>query len=365
MHFKSRDHLQRMQTVSELGSSVLNTVKKKLYKAAFNPNEGFNEAKRKEESLIDKIKNGITDSITNIQSSVGLPVKRLTMEEFVKKYKDDFNVLQNAKSPEEYFNIYCKLIVKVPPKQLPEDVYTYLNQNPEQCKAVPEINLEPYFEELKKLQEEEKKKGTEKAAKTAKTEKAVRVTPLDQFITGFTTTFTTLIIPAILIFGCTFAGSLAANDAIGRSPGIRLVYFIYGSIPIFSPLVFLYYIYRYFINTYPVWYNFLPLTTWQPENSFLQAIVKPFTYTEDANTKYMFQQFNKSALKWITEEITNYANIGSNTKTSSSTNTSSTNTSSTNTSNTNTKRTNNLLNKESTGTNTIGPTGTMEGPTGI
>ncbi len=128
-------------------------------------------------------------------------------------------------------------------------------------------------------------------------------TPTDQFIAGFSNTFNTFILPVIIVFLCSLAGSIAANDAIGRSPGIRLVYFIYGTVPIFSPLVLIYYIFRYFMKTYPVWYNFLPLTTWHPENSFLSAILKPFIFDEDANTKYMFQQFDKSAVKWINGSV--------------------------------------------------------------
>ncbi len=133
-------------------------------------------------------------------------------------------------------------------------------------------------------------------------------TPTDQFITGFTTTFNTFILPVLIVFLCSLAGSIAANDAIGRSPGIRLVYFIYGTIPIFSPLVLIYYIFRYFMKTYPVWYNFLPLTTWQPESSILKTLLTPFVYTEDANTQYMFQQFDKAAKKWVAGGVANSNN---------------------------------------------------------
>lgn len=129
--------------------------------------------------------------------------------------------------------------------------------------------------------------------------KPKKMSPTDQFITGFTTTFNVFILPVIIVFFCSLAGSIAANDAIGRSPGIRLVYFLYGTIPIFSPLVFIYYLVRYFMKTYPVWYNFLPLTTWQPENNILKILLTPFVYNEDANTKYMYQQFDQSAKKWI------------------------------------------------------------------
>ncbi len=185
-------------------------------------------------------------------------------------------------------------------------------------------------------------------------------TPTDQFITGFSTTFNTFILPVIIVFLCSLAGSIAANDAIGRSPGIRLVYFIYGTIPIFSPLVLIYYIFRYFMKTYPVWYNFLPLTTWHPDNSFLSAILKPFIFDEDANTKYMFQQFDKSAVKWINGDVS--ANSSNNSGGTGGTGS----TGGTGASANNSKKTN--QNSKGGPTDTSGPTGTNSkspsGPTG-
>ncbi len=188
-------------------------------------------------------------------------------------------------------------------------------------------------------------------------------TPTDQFIAGFSTTFNTFILPVIIVFLCSLAGSIAANDAIGRSPGIRLVYFIYGTIPIFSPLVLIYYIFRYFMKTYPVWYNFLPLTTWHPDNSFLSAILKPFIFDEDANTKYMFQQFDKSAVKWVNGDVS-MANSSNNSGGTGGTG-------GTGTSANNSKKTNQNSKGGPTGTNSkspSGPTGTNStspsGPTG-
>jgi hypothetical protein len=123
--------------------------------------------------------------------------------------------------------------------------------------------------------------------------------PFDQFLSSFKNTFIGFLIPIFIFFLCSTAGSIAANDAIGRHPAIRVVYFLYGTFPLFAPLVVCYYIYRYFAGSYPVWYNFLPLTTTVWSNAIMATIMKPFTYTLDANITYMEKKFNDSAAKYI------------------------------------------------------------------
>jgi hypothetical protein len=123
--------------------------------------------------------------------------------------------------------------------------------------------------------------------------------PGSVFFDSFIKTFLWLLIPALIFFICTLGGSIAANDAIGRHWAVRIVYFFYGSFPLFSPLVLIYYIYRYFIDTYPVWYNFLPLTTTVYDNSFMRFITKPFYYSDDANIQYMHKKFIDSAQPFI------------------------------------------------------------------
>jgi hypothetical protein len=123
--------------------------------------------------------------------------------------------------------------------------------------------------------------------------------PLDQFLSSFKNTFLGFLLPVLIFFICSTAGSIAANDAIGRHPAIRVVYFLYGTFPLFAPLVVCYYIYRYFAGSYPVWYNFLPLTTTVWSNPIMLTIMKPFTYQLDANITYMEKKFDDSAAKYI------------------------------------------------------------------
>ncbi len=144
-----------------------------------------------------------------------------------------------------------------------------------------------------------KAKADEKPKIEVKPPPAKPKDPLDQFWSSLKNTFLGFLLPAFIFFLCSTAGSIAANDAIGRHPAIRVVYFLYGTFPLFAPMVAIYYIYRYFAGSYPVWYNFLPLTTTVWTNPFLAVIMKPFVYQMDANIKYMEKKFDDSAAKYI------------------------------------------------------------------
>ncbi len=111
------------------------------------------------------------------------------------------------------------------------------------------------------------------------------------FMTGFLSTFFSILIFVLIFFLCILAGSLAANDAIGRSAAIRVVYFLYAAFPIFTPFVLGYYIYRYFKGTYPLYYNMLPLTSSPGESWIVQLLKWPFYYVPDANSEFQAEQF--------------------------------------------------------------------------
>ncbi len=55
------------------------------------------------------------------------------------------------------------------------------------------------------------------------------------------------------------------------------------------------------MNTYPIWYNFLPLTTYQGESRFMQILLKTFVYSTDANIQYKFKQFLNAAKPMLLE----------------------------------------------------------------
>lgn len=122
-------------------------------------------------------------------------------------------------------------------------------------------------------------------------------TAAQEFTKGFTVVFFSYILPIVYFLAATAMGSLAANDAIGRSPGVRLVYFIYGSL--FAPFMLIYYIIRAFKGSYPLWYNFLPLTTYVSENSLVRTLLFPFIYKQDANAIYKLKQFDEFAKSYV------------------------------------------------------------------
>jgi hypothetical protein len=111
---------------------------------------------------------------------------------------------------------------------------------------------------------------------------SVSRTAVESFKKSFIDTITGTAFKILIFLVCTFAGSLAANDAIGRSGFIRVIYFIYGSIQYFAPFVFIYYIYRYIKGTPPKMYAFLPLVQVIAEQGKIAGfLLAPFSYIPD------------------------------------------------------------------------------------
>jgi hypothetical protein len=98
----------------------------------------------------------------------------------------------------------------------------------------------------------------------------------------------------ILIAFCLYAGSLAANFAISRPPAYRILYFIYGSIPLFSPLVYLYTIYRRISDGPMSYYGFLPISVEPGITRLGKLLWYPFYYVPDNKAIDMFDRFKES-----------------------------------------------------------------------
>jgi hypothetical protein len=126
-------------------------------------------------------------------------------------------------------------------------------------------------------------------------------TATDQFLKGFLGTLMTTLLALFAVFICLLSGSLAANDAIGRSPLMRFIVFIYSAIPFYTPFVLIYYVYRYFKGTYPMFYNFMPLTTSTSSNWILSTLLWPFYYIEDANSQFQKAEYDRigSLFVWM------------------------------------------------------------------
>lgn len=165
--------------------------------------------------------------------------------------------------------------------------------------AVESAVSDPNAEKWAAQQEEEKRRAAESAAAAAVEEAqaaakkdaaakaaALRARKNYTFTDGlktatktFASVFTGLFIVALMIH----AGSLCANDAIARSILYRILYFIYGLIPIFSLFILIYYhIVRRFKGTMPRIYTVLPVREQPPHQSSLTALLlAPFTFMPD------------------------------------------------------------------------------------
>jgi hypothetical protein len=96
---------------------------------------------------------------------------------------------------------------------------------------------------------------------------------------------------------CLVAGSLAANDAIGRDRMYRVFYFIWGFL--FAPFVLIYYLFRWFKGTSPYLYKLLPVTTTLAETSLGKFFTYPFYYIEDENARKKTEEFLSSLAEAI------------------------------------------------------------------
>lgn len=98
----------------------------------------------------------------------------------------------------------------------------------------------------------------------------------------------------LLVAFCIVAGSLAANFAIGRSVAYRILYFIYGAIPLFSPFVYLYALYRRISDGRFSYYSILPLSTEAATTRLGTLLWYPFYYVPDHEAVKAYDDFTES-----------------------------------------------------------------------
>ena len=98
-----------------------------------------------------------------------------------------------------------------------------------------------------------------------------------------------------LIFAvCIVAGSLAANFAIGRHISYRILYFLWGAIPIFSPFVYIYTLYRRLYDGRFSYYGILPITTESAITRLGKLVSYPFYYVPDHEAIKAYDEFTES-----------------------------------------------------------------------
>jgi hypothetical protein len=97
----------------------------------------------------------------------------------------------------------------------------------------------------------------------------------------------------LLVVLCLLCGSFAANFAIGRSRAYRLLYFIWGALPVFAPFVGLYTLFRRLSDGPLPYYGILPLSI-EPATTQLGRLVWfPFYWIPDQTSRDMASAFDK------------------------------------------------------------------------
>ena len=128
----------------------------------------------------------------------------------------------------------------------------------------------------------------ERQAEDAKTEEDKKFS-FQRFTKKVTGTATTVIASLLYIVFCLTMGMLAANQAIGREPAYRILYFLYGAI--FAPLLVFYYLYLWFNKKSPKIYTLLPLTQTPAETTLGSFLMFPFFYKEDKPARDLLVEF--------------------------------------------------------------------------
>lgn len=118
--------------------------------------------------------------------------------------------------------------------------------------------------------------------------------PYDEAPNLIMSTATSVFTGFLLIVICISAGSVAANMAIGRTPAMRLLYFIYGAIPIFAPFVLIYAIYTRIIKGPIAIYSVLPVSI-EPATTRLAKLFWQIIYwVPDADSVKAFKDYEAS-----------------------------------------------------------------------
>lgn len=99
---------------------------------------------------------------------------------------------------------------------------------------------------------------------------------------------------SILIAFCIAAGSLAANFAMSRPPAYRILYFLYGCIPLFAPFVYLYTLYKRIAEGPISYYGILPLSVEPGITRLGKLLWYPFYYVPDNKAVESFDAFKAS-----------------------------------------------------------------------
>jgi hypothetical protein len=280
----------------ESGASILSEVKKGFDWLQKNPNANYSEVLAKYDAITAEIKR---------ISSTDKPKQELkNMFTALKPIADD--LLEKRKRIDETQAVKLKRLAEDEEKWYTKNSKTAtdidfsqekLKMNDTIITIVPDSDvrkeIESTFNAVKDLSPGDLASLIAKAEADIKQKKDKEVNVKEGVNIILSTALKVFLILVLIVF-CLMAGSLAANYAIGREPMYRIFYFIYGSIPLFSPLVYLYFIYKRIYEGPFSYYGFLPITT-EPAISRLGKIAMyPFYWMPDHDSITALDNFQQS-----------------------------------------------------------------------
>jgi len=273
----------------ESTQTVLQRVKKSQEWLTNNPNANLSEIQTERDSFTVDVKkvydvNSIKQQLGNTPIFLQLVYKNFNKEENRKKFsKEDLAKLQTLPAVASTLDNWFK-------KHQDESLITY-QQKLEEVKNQlvfqdRGVNRDLNLDRLANTRKSDLEKfAKQQDIRIANSERADFNTST---VVGQTTATATQIVVSLgLITLCLFCGSLAAKKAIGRDEVYRTIYFIWGAVPIFAPLVAFYSILKRFREGPLPMYSVLPLSTTEATTRLGKLLNYPFFWTPDAQSDAM------------------------------------------------------------------------------
>jgi len=250
------------------GNQDSNTIEIKRLMSVDIPKRKFNNTLISLPTILDKL---VADkTITSDKKTAFLPT--LAAE------TSWYNRNKNTASQIDFTQEFQKINDTITTTFVDSSIVSNIKSQVEAAQAIPTSQLNSQLAEYtKKTVEVQKQQVDVKSAG-----QTILSTALSVF-TGF------LIVSLLLM-----CGSFAANMAIGRPPMYRILYFIYGCVPIFAPLVLFYSIYRLFQDKKVHIYSLIPCSI-EPATTRLGKILWfPFYWIPDQHSIDEYKAFMAS-----------------------------------------------------------------------
>jgi hypothetical protein len=245
-----------------------NTLEIKRLMSVDIPKRKFNNTLIALPSILDKL---ISDkTITSDKKNAFLPT--LTAE------TSWYNKNKNTASQIDFTQEFQKINDTITTTFVDSSIVSNIKSQVEAAQAIPTSQLNSQLADYTKKQNEVQKQQVD----VTSAGQTILSTALSVFISLF-------IISLLLM-----CGSFAANMAIGRPPMYRILYFIYGCIPIFAPFVLFYSIYRLFQDKKVHIYSLIPCSI-EPATTRLGRILwHPFYWIPDQHSIDEYKAFMAS-----------------------------------------------------------------------